>query len=217
MKKLFVLAICVALAAPLLAQGQPDVSYSLGMIIATNMKSSNLKIDADSFMQGVKDVLSGKATKYTEAQAQAAVQAALQAAAAQKGNDNLAEGKAFLETNGKKPGITTTASGLQYEVLVAGTGPKPKATDTVKVNYEGKLLDGTVFDSSIVRNAPATFPLSGVIRGWTEGVQLMPVGSKYRFYVPSELAYGQQGAGNAIAPNAVLIFEIELLSIETGK
>ena len=102
-------------------------------------------------------------------------------------------------------------------MLVAGKGSKPKATDTVKVNYEGKLLDGTVFDSSYARKAPASFQLSGVIRGWTEGVQLMPVGSKFRFYVPSELAYGQQGAGSTIAPNAVLIFEIELLSIEPAK
>ncbi len=216
MKKLFLFAICVGLvAAPLLAQAQPDVSYSLGMIIGSNLKGSNLKIDFDSFVQGIKDVLGGKPTKYTDEQAQSAVQAALQAAAAKKGAENLAAGKTFLDANGKKAGVTTTASGLQYEVLVAGTGPKPKATDTVKVNYEGRLLDGTVFDSSYARNAPATFPLSGVIRGWTEGVQLMPVGSKYRLYVPSELAYGQKGAGSTIAPNAVLIFEIELLSIET--
>lgn len=215
MKKLCLFALCVGLAAsPVLAQAQPDVSYSLGMIIGSNLKSSNLKIDLDSFMQGIRDVIGGKSTKYTDEQAQSAVQAALQASAAQKGAQNLAEGKAFLDKNGKKAGITTTASGLQYEVLVAGSGPKPKATDTVKVNYEGRLLDGTVFDSSYARKAPATFPLSGVIRGWTEGVQLMPVGSKYRFYVPSELAYGQQGASSTIAPNAVLIFDIELLSIE---
>jgi FKBP-type peptidyl-prolyl cis-trans isomerase len=202
--------------APIMAQGQPDISYSLGMLIGGNLKSSGLEISPEAFMEGLKDVLGGKATKYTDAQAQAAVQASLQAVAAKKGAENLAAGKAFLEGNLKKTGILATASGLQYQVLTAGNGPKPKASDTVKVNYEGKLLDGTVFDSSIARKESATFPLTGVIPGWTEGVQLMSVGSKYRFFVPSELAYGEQGAGNSIGPNSVLIFEIELLSIEAG-
>jgi FKBP-type peptidyl-prolyl cis-trans isomerase len=220
MKKPAIFALCLAclaLAAPLAAEDPVDVSYSLGMLIGASLKSNGVAISPDSFMQGLSDVLGGKATKYTNAQAQAAVQASMQAAQNKKGADNLAAGKAFLADNLKKPGIAATASGLQYEVLVTGTGVKPKASDTVKVNYEGKLLDGRVFDSSIARNQPATFPLSGVIRGWTEGVQLMPVGSKYRFYVPSELAYGDKGAGDAIEPNSVLIFEIELLSIETGK
>jgi FKBP-type peptidyl-prolyl cis-trans isomerase len=218
MKKLCIFALCLGLVAPLAAEAPVDVSYSLGMLIGANLKSNGLdNVSPEAFLEGLKDALGGKGTKYTDAQAQAAVQASLQAAAEKKGADNLAAGKAFLDGNRAKAGIVTTASGLQYEVLSAGTGPKPKATDTVKVNYEGRLLDGTVFDSSIARHEPVTFQLSGVIPGWTEGVQLMPVGSKYRFFVPSELAYGEKGAGKAIGPNSVLVFEIELLSIETGK
>jgi len=202
---------------PAAPEPQVDVSYALGMLIGGNLKSSGLKISPESFLAGLKDTLDGKTLKYTDAQAQAAVQASLQAAQAKKSEDNLAAGKAFLDKNGKKAGVKVTSSGLQYEVITAGAGPKPVATDTVKVQYEGKLLNGTVFDSSIARNEPATFQLSGVIPGWTEGVQLMSVGSKYRFYVPSGLAYGEQGAGNTIEPNSVLIFEIELLSIEAAK
>ena len=122
-------------------------------------------------------------------------------------------GAAYLAANKGKPGVHTTASGLQYEILTAGTGPKPLPGDSVKVHYEGKLLDGTVFDSSVARGEPATFPLRQVIAGWTEGVQLMPTGSKYRFTVPSDLAYGPSGAGGVIPPNAVLVFDIELLAI----
>jgi FKBP-type peptidyl-prolyl cis-trans isomerase len=214
MKKLCTLALCLALLAPLVAEGQVDLSYSLGMLLGANLKSSGLDVTPEAFLEGLKDAMGGKAPKYTDAQAQAAVQLALQAVAAKKSAANLAAGKVFLADNGKKPGIASTASGLQYQVLTKGTGAKPKASDTVKVNYEGKLLDGTVFDSSYARNEPAVFPLSGVIPGWTEGVQLMPVGSKFRFFVPSELAYGEQGAGNDVAPNSVLVFEVELLSIE---
>ena len=221
MKKHRVLALCVCLVAPfmaqLMAEGPADISYSLGMVIGTNLKTSGLEISPEVFMQGLKDVIAGKKTKFTDAEAQESIQAALAVAEAKKGADNMAAGTAFLEGNRKKAGIVTTASGLQYAVLTAGKGPKPKASDTVKVNYEGKLLNGSVFDSSYARNESATFPLDGVIRGWTEGVQLMPVGSKYRFFVPSDLAYGQQGAGGAIAPNSTLIFEIELLSIEAAK
>jgi FKBP-type peptidyl-prolyl cis-trans isomerase len=223
MKKSFplalALALCLALAlaSPLAAESPVDVSYSLGMLLGANLKSSGLEVSPDAFLEGFKAAIGGTATKYTDAQAQAAVQTALQAASSKKSSDNIAAGKAFLTGNAKKAGISTTASGLQYQALTTGTGPKPKSTDTVKVNYEGKLLDGTVFDSSYARKEPATFPLDGVIAGWTEGVQLMPVGSKFRFFVPSELAYGEQGAGGAVGPNAVLIFEVELLSIETGK
>jgi FKBP-type peptidyl-prolyl cis-trans isomerase len=217
MKKLCALALCLALLAPLAAEGPVDLSYSLGMLLGGNLKSSGLTVSPEAFLEGLKDAMNGKAPKYTEAQAQAAVQLALQAVADKKSAANLAAGKAFLEGNGKKAGVAKTASGLQYEVLAKGTGAKPKASDTVKVNYLGKLLDGTVFDSSYERNEPAVFPLSGVIPGWTEGVQLMPVGSKFRFFVPSELAYGEQGAGNDIAPNSVLIFEVELLSIEPAQ
>ena len=128
--------------------------------------------------------------------------------------DSGAAGRAYLSANKGKPGVHTTASGLQYEVLTEGTGPRPAASDTVAVHYEGKLLDGTVFDSSIARGQPAVFPLNRVIPGWTEGVQLMPTGSKYRFTIPSELAYGTSGAGDVIPPNAVLVFDIELLAIK---
>lgn len=123
-------------------------------------------------------------------------------------------GKVFLEANGKKEGVTTTASGLQYKVIKAGAGSQPKATDSVKVHYKGTFLDGKTFDSSYDRGTPISFPLNGVIAGWTEGVQLMPVGSTYEFYIPSHLAYGERGAGGAIPPNATLIFVVELLDIE---
>ncbi len=127
---------------------------------------------------------------------------------------NLNEGKAFLAENKKKAGVTTTSSGLQYEVLTQGNGPKPTASDSVKVHYEGTLINGTVFDSSYKRGQSISFPLNGVIRGWTEGVQLMNVGSKFRFYIPSDLAYGVRGAGRDIGPNSTLIFDVELLGIE---
>ena len=128
-------------------------------------------------------------------------------------NSALEKGQAFLAENGKKEGITTTASGLQYKVLVAGSGKKPKATDTVKVHYRGTLLDGTEFDSSYKRKEPIEFGLNQVIRGWTEGVQLMSEGSKYEFYIPSNLAYGPRGAGGDIGPDETLIFEVELLAV----
>jgi FKBP-type peptidyl-prolyl cis-trans isomerase len=224
MKKSMVLALCALLVAPLMAEDLPaaasgnvDLSYSLGMLMGASLKSSGLTISPEAFTAGIKDVLDGKDTKYSNADAQAAVQAALQDAQTKKLALNLANGQAFLSSNLKKQGIVATASGLQYEVLTKGTGPMPAISDTVKVNYEGKFLDGQIFDSSYARNEPAVFPLTGVIAGWTEGVQLMPVGSKYRFFVPSELAYGDQGAGGVIEPNTVLVFEIELLSIEAPE
>ncbi len=134
------------------------------------------------------------------------------------GDGNKKAGEAFLATNGKKPDVKTTASGLQYRVLKAGKGTKsPKATDTVKVHYHGTLIDGTVFDSSVERGEPISFPLNGVIPGWTEGVQLMKEGDKFQFTIPSKLAYGEQGAGGKIGPNATLIFDVELIAIEGGK
>jgi FKBP-type peptidyl-prolyl cis-trans isomerase len=224
MKRLLIIACCIGIVFPLVAEdnkpsaseAQADTSYDLGMLMGGNLKSTGLSIDIQKFMAGLKDSLSGT-TKYTTAEAQAAVQVALQDARNKKGAENLAAGKAFLDDNSKKAGVKVTASGLQYEVVSLGTGPKPTSSDTVKVNYEGRLIGGTVFDSSIARNKPAVFPLNSVIAGWIEGLQLMPVGSKFRFYVPSELAYGERGAGGLIGPNAVLIFDVELLSIETGK
>ncbi|MCA1950988.1 MAG: FKBP-type peptidyl-prolyl cis-trans isomerase, partial [Treponema sp.] len=131
-----------------------------------------------------------------------------------KAADNKAKETKFLEDNGKKPGVKTTASGLQYEVISEGTGAKPQASDTVKVHYTGTLIDGTKFDSSVDRGEPAVFPLDQVIPGWTEAIQLMSVGSKYKFFIPSSLAYGESGAGNVIPPNSALIFEVELIGIE---
>ncbi|MDB6132986.1 MAG: peptidylprolyl isomerase FKBP-type [Verrucomicrobiales bacterium] len=198
-----------------------DPSYVIGTNIAQNMKSQGVEVNLDSLLAGMKDVLHGKGSKFSQAEAQEIMskfQADMQTKAAAKAEasskTNADEGKAFLEKNGKAEGVKTTASGLQYQVIKEGTGAKPKATDKVKVHYHGTLLNGTVFDSSVDKGEPISFPLDGVIKGWTEGVQLMPVGSKYKFFIPSELAYGSRGAGNDIGPNATLIFEVELLDIE---
>ena len=212
-----VLAFALAIALPLSAQAEPatpagDPSYALGMLLAGNIKSAGLTINYDVFMAAMKDVLEGSGAKLTDAQAQAIVQAAVQAVSARKAGESQARGLAFLAANRDRPGVKVTASGLQYEVLSLGTGAMPIASDTVTVNYEGRLMDGTVFDSSYARGEPTSFRLDEVIPGWTEGVQLMPAGSKYRFYMPSELAYGARGAGGVIGPNEVLIFDVELIS-----
>jgi FKBP-type peptidyl-prolyl cis-trans isomerase len=222
MKRKLAIALCaalaLALALPVAAQAsKADVSYALGMLIGDSAKSTNIDVDVAALISGVKDSMSGAKTKYTEAQANSMVQAALKAIADKKGADNLKAGLAFLDANKKKAGVKTTASGLQYEVIKEGSAQKPKATDTVTVHYEGKLISGKVFDSSIARGQPATFALNGVIKGWTEGLQLMGVGAKYRFYIPSGLGYGTSGAGEDIGPNEVLVFEVELISIGAPK
>jgi FKBP-type peptidyl-prolyl cis-trans isomerase len=215
----FVLALlALALLAPLAAQSPAaattaDASYALGMLLGGNIKAAGIEVSYDDFLAGLKAVMSGQKTRFTEEEAQAAVQAAVDAATAKRAGASVAAGQAFLAANKNKAGVKTTTSGLQYEVLTLGTGPVPAATATVTVNYEGRLIDGTVFDSSYARGTPATFRLNEVIRGWTEGLQLMPVGSKFRFYIPSDLAYGGRGAGNLIGPNATLIFDVELISI----
>lgn len=191
-----------------------DVSYAFGALVGSSLEPTNVEIDYDAFLSGVKDVLDKKTPKVTLEQANQTVQAAIVAATEKKGKESLETETKYLAENGKKSGVTTTASGLQYEILAQGTGTKPKATDTVKVDYVGTLLDGTTFDSSIERGEPAVFPLDQVIPGWTEGIQLMNVGSKYKFTVPSALAYGPNGAGGKIGPNATLVFEVSLLSIE---
>ena len=199
------------------------LGYAMGMDAGSFFRQMQSDADADAFIEAFETAVAGgeirikpeDAVKVKQAfmQKKQKEQEAQMAKMAADGEANKAAGEAFLTANKQRDGITTTPSGLQYEVLTPGKGASPKATDTVKVHYRGTLLDGTEFDSSIVRGEPATFPLDRVIQGWTEGVQLMNVGSKYRFYVPSELAYGPRGAGAKIGPNTALIFEVELLEI----
>lgn len=191
-----------------------DISYAVGMALGKSVKDTGIELDYNAFLQGFKDNMESKKLKLTDEQATSYIQEAIAKAQEKKAADNKAKETKFLEDNGKKPGVKTTASGLQYEVISEGTGLKPQATDTVKVHYTGTLMDGTKFDSSIDRGEPATFPLDQVIPGWTEGIQLMSVGSKYKLYIPSSLAYGESGAGGVIPPNSPLIFEVELLGIE---
>jgi FKBP-type peptidyl-prolyl cis-trans isomerase len=196
-------------------------SYSIGANLGRNFKSDGIEIDVDQLMQGVKDALSGADLAMTDEEMgqamqelQAEVMAKRQQEQATVGTKNIAEGQAFLAENKGKAGVMSTASGLQYEVIEEGTGAKPSATSQVTVHYTGTLLDGTKFDSSVDRGTPATFGLNQVISGWTEGLQLMSAGSKYRFYIPSELAYGPSPPPGPIGPNATLIFDVELISID---
>lgn len=191
-----------------------SLSYSVGILVAQNLKSQGFdKLDASSLAQGISDVLSGAETRLDANQANAVVQGYMMEKSQSAGKENLEKGRKFLEENGKREGVVTLPSGLQYEVVNAGNGPSPKATDKVTVHYHGMLIDGTVFDSSVERGEPATFPVNGVIKGWVEALQLMKVGDKWKLFIPSELAYGSRGAGGDIGPNEVLIFEVELLSI----
>ena len=191
------------------------VAYNMGRTLGKNMADVEIKPDLEAYMQGVRDGLAGAPSKYKEedmAEAVKKFKATLPTDDQLKKRKAIREGKAYLEKNRKRQGVTETPSGLQYEVLKAADGPKPKASDMVKVHYHGTLLDGTVFDSSIDRKSPITFPLDGVIAGWTEGVLLMNKGSKYRFVIPDKLAYGDQGQGS-VGPNQTLVFEVELLDI----
>ena len=197
-------------------------SYAIGMNIGQNLKRQSEVIDATVVERGMKDALAGDKTLMTEDEAKAAL-VTLQASMRRKQEEqvqqmaetNKKEGDAFLAENKTKAGVVTLPSGLQYKILSGGTGPKPTVNDSVICNYKGTLLDGTEFDSSAKHGGPATFPVSGVIKGWTEALQLMPVGSKWQLFVPSDLAYGQRGAGGGIAPNSTLIFEVELVSIKS--
>jgi len=204
---------------PLASVPMDKVSYFIGQNIGKNMKTQGFKPLIDKLAEGMTDAINGKDSKYPEADLKAAMEkfsAAMQAVDAAKRAESSKAGEQYLVDNGKKKGVTTTASGLQYEVLKAADGPKPAATDTVKVHYKGTLTNGEEFDSSIARGEPATFPLNGVIPGWTEGVQLMNKGSKFKFVIPGKLAYGEQGSPPKIGPNETLVFEVELLDI-TGK
>lgn len=197
------------------------LSYALGIGIGSQLAGMGAKgLNIDDFAQAVKDVISGTPLKVNNAEAQSLVQAFFQeqeekqrAAAAEAGKVAKAAGESFLADNAKKEGVVVLPSGLQYQVLKEGNGKKPSATDQVKCHYEGTLIDGTIFDSSYQRNEPATFGLNQVIAGWTEGVQLMSEGSKYRFFIPYNLAYGERGAGAQIPPFAALVFDVELLKV----
>jgi FKBP-type peptidyl-prolyl cis-trans isomerase len=190
-----------------------EASYALGMNVGTSLKADNLYPNIEEFVQGIKDVLYDSKPRYTMEEAYQVFSEALSSLAEKREMENKQAENEFLAENSKKPGIHITDSGLQYEVISEGTGPKPTANDVVRVHYEGTLTNGTVFDSSYSRGEPIEFPLNGVIPGWTEGLQLMSVGSKYRLVIPSDLGYGPQGAGQQIPPYSTLVFEVELLGI----
>jgi FKBP-type peptidyl-prolyl cis-trans isomerase len=208
--------------SPLVLKTDKDkVSYALGMNLGANLKRDSVDIDTAIFVRALKDTVAGGKTLLTESEARAALtqlQAAVRGKQMEKmklaGDANKKEGDSFLAANKTKEGIVTLPSGLEYKILTQGTGPKPAATDTVVCNYRGTLINGTEFDSSYKRGQPATFPVSGVIKGWTEALQLMPVGSKWQLFLPAELAYGERGPSPEIGPNSTLVFEVELLSIQ---
>ena len=197
------------------------LSYSMGVATGMQMKRQAVEVDADVFAKGLKDAVSGGTLMMTEQQVQETLMKFQQDMAAkqaektkQQAEKNKKEGETFLAENKKKEGVKTLPSGLQYKVITEGTGKMPKETDTVTTHYRGTLIDGTEFDSSHKRGQPATFAVKGVIKGWTEALQLMKEGSKWQLFIPSELAYGERGAGQTIGPYATLIFDIELISIQ---
>ena len=190
------------------------LSYALGMVIVHNLKGMGVSaLDNAAFAQAVSDVMGGATTTMSDAEAQRTVSEFMQKQQAEAGKAVREAGEKFLAENAEKPGVVVLPSGLQYTVITEGTGAKPKATDRVKCHYEGTLTNGQVFDSSYRRGEPAVFPLNGVIAGWTEGVQLMAEGAKYRFFIPYHLAYGERGAGQSIPPYAALVFDVELIEI----
>lgn len=207
---------------PVVLKTESDsISYMIGQDVGKSLKTFKSDITMQAFIKGVEDVLKDQQAQISPdriKEIQANFSAKLQKKQAEEskitGDKNKTDGDKFLTENKSKKGVVTTASGLQYIVIKEGTGPKPKATDKVKVNYKGTLLDGTIFDSSYDRGEPATFVLNQVIPGWTEGVQLMNTGSNYKFFIPSNLAYGERQTGPKIGPNSTLIFEVELISIE---
>ena len=219
MKKLTTVFLFLMLVPVLFAQesapSSRDLNYSFGLLMAQSLVTTGLDIDVVAVTEGLTDALTkGRTPRFDIDQAKQYVTLALQAAQAKADAAQVEVEQSYLKTHGQEKGVLTTASGLQWEVLKAGTGPKPNVNDVVKVDYVGSLANGTKFDSSIDRGEPAVFPLNQVIPGWTEGLQLMAVGGKYRLTVPSNLAYGAQGAGEVIPPYATLVFEVDLLSIE---
>lgn len=190
------------------------ISYALGMVIGHNLKGMGVEnLNGQEFAQAVADVLAGTKTKMSDMEAQQTVTKFLQEKEAEAGKAARQAGEDFLAENAKKEGVIVLPSGLQYTVLKEGNERHPNATDNVKCHYEGTLIDGTVFDSSYRRGEPAVFPLNGVIKGWTEGVQLMGEGAKFRFFIPYHLAYGERGAGQSIPPYAALVFDVELIEV----
>ena len=194
---------------------------NIGNGLGANLKKQSVEVDANLVAQGLKDSMGDGKTRLTEDEAKAVltevqneVRQQQQGKAKEAADKNKTEGETFLTTNKSKDGVVTLPSGLQYKILTEGTGAKPTAADTVVCNYRGTLLDGTEFDSSYKRGQPATFPVGGVIKGWTEALQLMPTGSKWQIFIPANLAYGDKGAGGEIGPGAALIFEVELISIQ---
>ncbi|TPV56491.1 FKBP-type peptidyl-prolyl cis-trans isomerase [Aestuariibacter sp. GS-14] len=196
---------------------ETQASYGIGFQMGQQLQSNPFEgLDLDSVVAGLKDAFTGQAPQVdndTLRDAFGAIHQRMQAAKAEKHKEAIAEGESFLADNAKREGVVVTGSGLQYEVLTAGDGAKPTASSTVRTHYHGTLINGSVFDSSYDRGQPAEFPVGGVIKGWTEALQMMPVGSKWRLYVPHNLAYGEQGAGGAIAPYSTLVFDVELLDI----
>lgn len=193
---------------------QDEVSYALGLSIGQNFKASGIKaITSEDFIAGLQDTLAGREPQLTNERAREVINQLFTRLQQEEAELNAAAGKEYQEIMRHKSGVVTLPSGLQYEIIKEGKGAKPKATDKVRVHYHGTLINGVVFDSSVERGEPAEFPLNAVIPGWTEILQLMPVGSKWRVVIPSELAYGSRGAGDVIRPNMTLIFEIELLDI----
>lgn len=190
------------------------VSYALGLSLGNNLKNSGIdKLDYAQLAKGIADVLENNPLEMSVQEAQTIISDFFQALQEKASQGAIEEGKAFLAENSKRPEVVTLSSGLQYEIMTAGNGVKPQASDTVKVHYHGSLINGTVFDSSVQRGEPATFGVTQVISGWVEALQLMPVGSKWKLFIPSELAYGARGAGQQIGPHSTLVFEVELLDI----
>jgi FKBP-type peptidyl-prolyl cis-trans isomerase FklB len=211
----------VAADATALKSDREKTSYALGVEVGNNLKRQGVDLDASLLAQGLKDALTGGTMLLGEAEVREAVMAFQKELMAKQQEAQKAvsakaktEGDAFLAANATKEGVVTLPSGLQYKVITAGSGASPKASDTVSVHYRGRLIDGTEFDSSYKRNEPTSFPVGGVIPGWTEALQLMKVGAKWELYVPAKLAYGDRGAGGLIPPGATLVFEVELLSIK---
>ena len=190
------------------------ISYALGLGIGQQIQNMHIEgFSIEDFSQSIRDIIEGNPTAMSSREAQQMLNEYFEKQAKEQAQQAIAEGKVFLEENARRPEVTQTKSGLQYEVLSEGSGRSPKATDTVRCHYEGRLLDGSIFDSSYQRGEPADFGLNQVITGWTEGVQLMKEGAKYRFFIPYLLAYGERGAGSSIPPYSTLVFDVELIKV----